>query len=462
MITKLLFPLGIRIGINHKSQPNIIALSTEARSPRSPRGEDPRAEKRNTIALSSMGSGYFGEELIKAKALRLKSLSKYRKIKPIVIIGQYSPGKALEEKKPLFVVIDDFTTKKYDIDADGKFDTTHGKSIVSIIKAKCPDAKVIEKPLSPLQEGRLDPDNIADKFKEVLKSKEKIDGVNMSLTSSYSFKKASELIDEEVTPQNLAEKKPKIREKLSKSNKNMLSAIEIVTEQGIPVYIAGGNKGKDNFGLESLAEGVNTVGAINANGEITKFSANNSLITDWSQGVFSLQPVKDDKGNMTGLTITNANKAEFPIDGQPAINKYDEYLNLIKNRELLEKSENLLDYLKEEYKDSGCPTEKRPIYEIVSSLNKKILGFDSFKLTSKVIGVMNREKEAHQIAINEFINSFIAKYIEKLNDLKVLEQVKFDKKGKPFFDFDGSGEKGYSLYRRNILCRTWRNDRSYY
>ncbi len=445
MSSTLAFPISVRIGINHPAKKNSRLLIQQARRDHgSPGTEIPSSQR--VIPLSAMGPGCFGSTVADVKALRMPHLGQYSRVKPAVVMAMARPSDNPEKENPVFVVIDEFKVKVKDIDADYKKDITHGDIIVDLIKAKCPEATIIKKELAQMEHY-----NVADKLKEVKKAiekGEKIDGVNLSVGTDCSYKNVSAWIGEEVTPENLAKKASDIRKKLPGSMKHQMVAMEAITELGVPIYIAAGNKSNDCFALEALAQGSINVGATDANGKKLKYSADNSLITYWSQGIFNLEAVKNQEGQVTGLTITGADNAEYPVENPPKINKYDEYLNLIKDPEKLKKSNNLLEYLKEEYGDAGCP-EDNNAYKTASSLNESILGFDSYKLTRKVIGIMKKEKEAHQVSDEEFKDffNFMEKYKEKLQHLEHLKDVnvELDEEGEPFFDFDSSGRRSYSF-----------------
>ncbi len=351
---------------------------------------------------------------------------------------------------PTFAVVDNFLTKTVDSDGDGKGELSHGEVVEAIIKAKCPGAVVKRQGLLPLGEGELSYSDLIANLKGVKKASDwgtQFYGVNISSEATSNFEQASKVLNQKVTSENIADKKAQLREKLNDDQQELMQSIEALEEQGIPVYIAAGNNGQAHFNAMSLTNKAKTVGATDVKGNEEDYSAKNSLVSTWAQGTYSTVAVKDKDGKILGFNLTGGNQVQLPVNGTPPPSQCEEKLKLIdtlgieidKDDEHFQNSENLLDYISKKYKDEGCKAISNKRCDILSEINNDILGFDSFKLMLKVQkAILEPNKELTNKA-------FINKYIDKLEDMETLRYVKFDKEGKPFFDFDGSGRNAFGV-----------------
>jgi hypothetical protein len=75
------------------------------------------------------------------------------------------------------------------------------------------------------------------------------------------------------------------------------------------VYISAGNSGETNINILSLVKGVKTVGALNVESGVAKYSANNGFVRDWAKATQRFLPVKNQAGKLDGLTLNEVDKA---------------------------------------------------------------------------------------------------------------------------------------------------------
>lgn len=257
---------------------------------------------------------------------------------------------------PKIFVFDDHADKIVKVDPDNIPDISHGKAIGLYIKAQCPavgitkggkltpitkadikkqylEAKnLLEKgaPEEKLLFGEIahtiveNPDenygfNKRNGLKKLAKDVEngaRYDAVNLSMGEIIRIEDLAKVTGLPLTRSNLAQYKDKVREwfknsKLPsiKKENEQLESIERVTAKGIPFYISGGNSGKNYVNLLSFAKGVTTVGAL-VGDEKADYSANNSLVTKWSQGDYIVNRIEDKKGKLIGYDINDDNKVD--------------------------------------------------------------------------------------------------------------------------------------------------------
>ena len=102
---------------------------------------------------------------------------------------------------------------------------------------------------------------------------------------------------------------------------------------GIKVYVGAGNegeKGNREFNTLSLANGVITVGALNADGSKAAISSDNMLVNRWARSVFAV--TKTDNGiDFTGDGTTDIPYKELSSIEEGVANKQakDSLLNVI-------------------------------------------------------------------------------------------------------------------------------------
>ncbi len=103
--------------------------------------------------------------------------------------------------------------------------------------------------------------------------------------------------------------------------KDCVDLLEAMAEK-VPVFISSGNSGPNEINLMNLARGTVGVGATGARQEsasseklkpvrftsgVAEYSAKNGLVTQWGQATKRFIPVKDEKGQLVGLTLHDVN-----------------------------------------------------------------------------------------------------------------------------------------------------------
>ncbi len=378
------------------------------------------------------------------------------------------------DRSPVFAVVDNF-------DSDNVIaKSSHGEVIEAIIKSLCPGSNVRREPVPILKNGKVATAEVISKIEglqRAIKQGQQIDGVNLSVGSSLNYGDKSELLQKqtvqnasgskhlsatkllkkEVNPENLVDYKAELRGQLPMLDQKLMKAIEGVTALGVPVYLAAGNDGVNYFSPTSFANGAVVVGATDAKGHKQSYSADNSLVSEWAQGTYNVEAIKDDRGKVLGFNLTGGNDVQIPSEENSFEEQLKKDLEIIdvldididKNDQFFDESGNLLDYISKKYGDSAERKNlKNMLHERLSDLNKHILGFDSSDLRIKIQKAILREQELGKELRNRV---FIDKYIEKLIGLEFLKYVKFEEKAKQdkntkfdkntdlFFDFDNSG-----------------------
>lgn len=232
-------------------------------------------------------------------------------------------GKADQKPLPTFAIVDLFDKKTVDIDGDKIKDLSHGELIQSIVEAQ--NAKTITFKIDEIDDKMSDLKSITTQFKELarqIREKEiQVDAVNLSYYCNTDLPTLNQFSSSQITTKNIHKRKHKkeIIEALPysantyfKDTYNIIKAIEEVTAQGIPVYVCAGNHGSGHFNLLTLAKGSISVGNMDKTGDKRGFTADNSLVKRWAQGVFNISPVKDKNNTLLGYDITGTGKAEVP------------------------------------------------------------------------------------------------------------------------------------------------------
>jgi hypothetical protein len=155
-------------------------------------------------------------------------------------------------------------------------------------------------------------------IKRRIEDGEPIAGLNLSLSvklnrSELDFARLKDIFSIDTSPENIRYDSKGIRRALSLSTdfKTQWEIVRTLDEicQRIPVFVAATNNGKDSFNLLSLANGIHTIGATNAIGEIVDFSPEHSLVSGNSQGVINIIEIYDGK-SMVGFDINGDGKPE--------------------------------------------------------------------------------------------------------------------------------------------------------
>lgn len=228
--------------------------------------------------------------------------------------------------KPKVAVIDEFSKPTIDINSDGIKDVPHGRLVESIIKSII-DVDVIE--LTNNNNIKILTDFIPEQIKKI-EDDDTIDAVNISAGLSKSLRIiATKVGIPNLTKDNIDQYREKIREYLLESKADnvykVIESVEKLTEKGIPVYFAAGNKGAEFVNLFGVARGAINVGGNNANGAKFITSADNSMLR-FNRGVYGVAKIFDKIGNLVGYNVSSTNKPEFAINevssGVPIVEKY--------------------------------------------------------------------------------------------------------------------------------------------
>jgi len=94
-----------------------------------------------------------------------------------------------------------------------------------------------------------------------------------------------------------------------------LQAMESVTSQGVPIYVAAGNQGGDQLNFFTLADGVITTAAGDANRTLLPGYTHNGLVDQIEQGAFPVTPLFDpNSGALLGVDFTGDGTLDLPAD----------------------------------------------------------------------------------------------------------------------------------------------------
>ena len=185
---------------------------------------------------------------------------------------------------------DDFESKRQsktiDIDGDGTPDLTHAQTVARMIRANCPAAR----PEILLTASAA---HTPDTFAKIRAGH--YAAVNRSVGFDEGYDALKLAGGGKLTPDNLKDCRDRLLAAMpfyKQSAHRLLEAMRQTREAGIPVYAAGGNDSNRNFSLLNLAEDCVHVGALDARGNKTSYSADNSLLNRWEQGTFAITRVK--------------------------------------------------------------------------------------------------------------------------------------------------------------------------
>jgi hypothetical protein len=93
-----------------------------------------------------------------------------------------------------------------------------------------------------------------------------------------------------------------------------MDLVRNITKKGLPVILAAGNRGPDMFNIYSTIPGTLSVGSVNASGDISPWSADNSMVKGWARGEFEVRTVDG------GYDITEDGKVDvvmFEVSNKP-------------------------------------------------------------------------------------------------------------------------------------------------
>lgn len=250
----------------------------------------------------------------------------------------------IAKKVPNIFVIDSFDQKCMDIDGDGVDDVSHGRTVAGIIRGQCPNAKVTSLRLKSDNKTGLDFKSAIKHLNYIIKeakSGKKVDAVNLSFGVDVTFEEASLFTGKEIHQNNLDENRkellnaflninpPKdVKDSLNilipgyleamktkfQDERAFIHALRELVKLDVQVYLAAGNEGENQFDVASLVKGINTVGATDARGDITDFSANSSTVNRFEQGVFNVSEITDKAGKVKGYDVSGSGRVEIPVE----------------------------------------------------------------------------------------------------------------------------------------------------
>lgn len=197
------------------------------------------------------------------------------------------------EKARTVVLIDDFTNKTMITDPTHSHGITHGDIGLNLLKKNLPiNYKIESFNATILSEEKDSVNEINKALDEVVNNMnkgKKYAALDMPDAYYLSFKVLSEQFGEEITPQNIAQKKDKIKDWAINAYPDglgpLLKKLDQISSNGVPIYLPAGNEGKDSFNMFSLAN-AKIVGAIDEKGNKTNYSGDNSLVSIWKPGRF--------------------------------------------------------------------------------------------------------------------------------------------------------------------------------
>lgn len=214
---------------------------------------------------------------------------------------------------PCFFVVDEFKTREIDVDGDGVGDLTHGEVVERVIQSRAPGVKVNRMEVSPeVLQGESFLKHLGERFREIrqfLDQGGNCAGVNLSLAHELLF--FWPLINNDVTTsENIVERRDAAKEYFAHSIncgsrywKEAVEGMEAIAKR-CPVYLSAGNNGNTMLNTLTLAEGVHKVGAVDAQGEKTHFTASHGLINRFAKGVLAVHKVDG------GFDLTGSGRAE--------------------------------------------------------------------------------------------------------------------------------------------------------
>ncbi|NLF82362.1 MAG: S8 family peptidase [Candidatus Gastranaerophilales bacterium] len=244
-------------------------------------------------------------------------------------------GEQPSDKQKRIAIVDDFTNKSVFIDADFKPDLTHGEVVSRFLEEGMPDAELVRFNGHCIQatddEMPSDEENICflrsiseqlDKILQDIKNGKTYDAINISLGFDVDFAPYSESFG--VSLQNIASDKKIIKDWILspeaqkehegwKELGNLIKKLDSISANNIPIYIAAGNKGANFYNLFDLGDNSITVGSLNKKGKKANFSARNSAVDRWEQGVFDIKHITD-KNSKIGFDYTGDGTVDITDD----------------------------------------------------------------------------------------------------------------------------------------------------
>lgn len=251
--------------------------------------------------------------------------------------GQSAPIQA-NGSGPSIVVIDQTSASSsgIDLDGDGVRDRSHGEVVNDFIRSQIPNANI-----SNVEIPNYEPATLTGLFNSVsaqVDQGQRVDAVNFSQQTFNSIRELAQVTGLPLNNDNLAQFKPQIKATLRQYAQNpaaapagaerftqwlsTIDAMEGLASRGVPVYVAAGNDGPDQINMFALADGAVVVGARDANGNRTSYTADNSLVTRAAVGDNAITPLVNGQGafvgvDYTGDRIVNAGVSQLTTGGPP-------------------------------------------------------------------------------------------------------------------------------------------------
>jgi len=382
-------------------------------------------------------------------------------------------------KKDKVIVIDDFDKINVDINGDLTPDLSHGEVVSRIITALHPETEIIKKQTSNNNQTIEQLTGIKNKLNKKNRTldRTKTDGhdyseikaVCMPLAFPAEITTLQKIIDPAVNNKNLRKFADKIKEKMpvELEEPQTLTVIKLIEdiangENSIPVFLPGGNNGRNHVNLLNFAKGARNIGVVNAKGiKVETFGINDLIAeTDYEQGIlniqevdggYSLQGVGDDTKPLffreetggtgipvtkkfIGKTIDSLTKGDDFNLNNPVIKEYSDYIKKLRTTITDSKERHI------SFDENTNLTSKIFSVDILNQISKLF----EFKTTflakpSQFIDFYNNsifegdnEKIEEPFAQNsrhkfkEQINSFIC-YIKKLRKDGVNDKFEFEK-----------------------------------
>lgn len=265
------------------------------------------------------------------------------------------PATLLPPPRPLrqmVAVIDDFLSKSVDVDGDEISDLTHGEAVSTYLQKQLPEAEILKlqfpfinqggHPLAEAVESDRQFGQILDALIAMKNSGQPLSGVNLSLLTldferstphPIAYRRAdlaglADAVGLPITSENVESLRPQIRERLAAlyqqpapdhtlrqgmyaSSWPVIQKLEALAEQGVKVSVSAGN-GPEEFNLYGLANGVETVGALDPEGAPVPIFANHAMVRRFAQGIYESRPMKA-YGKVMGFDMTGDGQINVPF-----------------------------------------------------------------------------------------------------------------------------------------------------
>ena len=254
--------------------------------------------------------------------------------------------------RQMVAVIDDFYSKSVDVDGDEISDLTHGDAVSTYLQKQLPEAEILKlqfpfssqtgHPLAEAVESDRRFGQILDSLIARKDSGQTLSGVNLSLLTldferstphPIAYRRAdlaglADAVGLPITSENVESLRPQIRERLAELHQQpapdhtlrqamyasswpIIQKLEALVEKGVRVSVSAGN-GPQEFNLYGLANGVETVGALDPEGAPVPIFANHSMVGRFARGIYESRPMKA-YGKVMGFDMTGDGQINVPF-----------------------------------------------------------------------------------------------------------------------------------------------------